>query len=184
MGVQDHSSREERLLWLRVCTAGPRQCGTLVSAGLSCLLGLCGVSGKGLGSMSLLLTYSGPQTSLGRWGEPSSGTAGRSCCWAHGRRITEPENLGRRSGTDTGGIKAERLRLFCFMLRILPELLRHRFCCCLPGGGHCPLSPGSTAMAVWPGTPSCPQTPASFCHVPFPWRPSGPSALSQMSPVQ
>lgn len=81
MGVQDHLSREEKLLRLRVCTAGPRQCGTLVSAGLSCLLGLRGVSGKGLGSASLLLTHSGPQASLGRWGEPSSGIVGCSCCW-------------------------------------------------------------------------------------------------------
>lgn len=81
MGVQDHLSREEKLLRLRVCTAGRRHSGTLVSAGLSCLLGLRGVSGKVLGSASLLLTHSGPQSSLGWWGEPSSGIAGRSCCW-------------------------------------------------------------------------------------------------------
>lgn len=42
------------------------------------------------------------------------------------------------------------MRSFCFTLRILLELLRHPFRYCLPGGGHCPLSRGSTAVTVLP----------------------------------
>lgn len=101
-------------------------------------LGAVWVSGKGLRPTSLLLTHSGPWTSLGRWGELSLGNAGCGCCRAHACRTAEPENLGRGAGMDTGGIKVERVRSFCFTLKILSELLRRRFCCCLPGGGHCP----------------------------------------------